>query len=201
MDSLTVLGAEIRFSNDEWSEPILVSQAAKRAGLSVNDFIEDLSVIGELHYIVQYENGFVQRITLPKDEVHPEWGYVFENFIYSWCMLYEWRYKKEIGEGKPFQIYPSLYEAYADWLTPEEYQVFLSLSEEEVLNEYGSPWKVVDEIAHNEEQMDHYFDQDPINSKALLLDEGIYFDYFLETWITFEPSLEVFRQLYLSNVN
>ncbi|OGX80450.1 hypothetical protein A6395_01515 [Exiguobacterium sp. SH31] len=201
MYGLIVTFAEIRFSAYGSTDEFLISEAAKQLGLSVNDFIEDTSIVGKLHYIVHYDNGSEQRVTLPKDEVHWEWGYVFENFIYTWKMIYEWLYKKEIGDGTPFKIYASLYEAYADLLTPEDYQEFIALSEEEVIKLYGSPWEIVDDIAKNEEQMALYLNNDSVNSKKIMLTQDIYFDHLLEKWIDIEGSIEVFRQLYLQQQN
>lgn len=197
MNPVIVTYLNITFEAEGTTEEIPLAEMTKQLNISLDSFIEDTTINGQLHYDARYSNGASQRVTLAKNEIHMTWGYVIENFLYTWRMIYEWLYKKEIYDGEPFKRYASLYEAFAEQLSPEDYVEFKTLSEEEITKIYGSPFEPRDEIALNEEQMKMYLDTDLINTRELIRQEGHYFDHVFEKWVKVEPSIEIFRQLYI----
>ncbi|TCI70183.1 MULTISPECIES: hypothetical protein [unclassified Exiguobacterium] len=197
MNILTVNYLEITFEPEGTGEETRLQKYAADRGLMRFEVIEDSSFIGDLHYYVHYTNGEKRKITRPKNELGVSWGYVADNFMYTWVMIYEWLYKVELGTNTPLKRYSSLYEMYEELLPPKEYEEFKQMPVEEITTMYGSPWEPQDEIARNEQQMKLFLEDIPPNSKELIRDEGRFYDYFLEEWIDVKGSIEVFNNLNL----
>lgn len=192
MEIMTVTALEITYEDAGSNQEVPLETFSEVTGM---ELVNDSAYIGTLHYYVTYSNGIQRKTSWPKNEFSNDWGYIIENFLQGWIMVYKWVNKKDIHTGIPFKRYENYYEMLEDKLGPEMANGFREMPLDYMTEHYGPPFEPIDECADFAEQMDMYFEHDPLNSKERMLAEGQYFDHFLEEWIDIRQSIAVMQEL------
>lgn len=158
---------------------------ALRKNIHLYDLMEDESIKGTLFYEIEFKDGLKKQISHLKGERDKDWQ-VFRIYKLSqhWWTIYEWLYKKTFKKRESFKI------NHLDVETCEN--IFNKNLEETDLN-YSYKLK---RLKRSEENMELILENDDINSLEKI-QEGRYYDYFLEEWINVEESLNALEPLIL----
>lgn len=158
------------------------------------DFFENPSIQGTLHVNVTYVDGSVQELSHDKSEMCTDWNMpLIRRFFEHWINIYEYHTKRFFHTNLPHRQYTSYYEYALETFGDEEWDIIGSKTREAIEARFGDgPY---DEFSSAEEQFQILFDYGLDGVKAEL-EEGYYFDEFLNRWVDVEESFAAVRDAY-----
>lgn len=159
------------------------------------DFYETTSIEGTIHMRVQYEGGSEQTISSDKSDQFDDRGATFvDAFLHYWQLMYEYDQKRNFWTNEPFLCYSSFYDYALISFTEDQWEMAGGKSRDVFEARFGNEGYDASQSSEEQFRLTH---DEGIAGVLAELQDGLYFDWYLDRWVNVNDSYQAVRQFAL----